>query len=452
MATHSLYLNTLPSTEKESKVQLTVVKDSSDATQNVSLNVLMNQICAMIQLLHYIEGELETNQSKLASENNEAAQLNVDAIKGEGNHAIEKAKQAQQVAQRPWWETLIQVVLSIVAVVIGFVTAGILGAVLAAVIIVLTSVPMPGLNGQTITGFTASKIAQALGKANGWSQAKIQEVTGYINLAIGVVLAVASFGIGFAGATVSAANVATTVAEDALEEGVELTDVSLEMGSSVVEDGANLTEETAETTAETASTTNNNAMRFAKFSAINAFVSQVAGSNCLTDIIMGSLMDHNPHASDTLKEVLEAIAALLTILVAVLGAVASGKICLSNIGTDLGEDSSLLGKLAAKLGTSASRLTSTVMTGNGIAQGALSGYQGGCDIYAAVLQSEVTHLLGQEKVSQEISELISQTMNQINGMLKTISDEFDQLLSNIKIIGRFGAAEAAAMMKASQSA
>lgn len=449
MATHSLYLNTLPSTEKESKVQLTVVKDNNDATQNVSLNVLMNQICAMIQLLHYIEGELETNQSKLAGENNEAAQLNVNAITGEGNQAIEKAKQAQQVAERPWWETLIQVVLSIVAVVVGFATAGIFGAILAAVIIVLTSVPMPGLNGQTITGFTASKIAQALGKANGWSQAKIQEVTGYINLALGVVLAVASFGIGLAGATVSAANAATTVAEDALEEGVELADISLDAGSSAVEDGANAAEETAGTTAETTSKTNNTAMRFAKFSAINAFVSQVAGSNCLTDIIMGSL---NPRASDTLKEVLEAIASLLTILVAVLGAVASGKICLSNIGTDLGEDSSLLGKLAAKLGTSASRLTSTVMTGSGIAQGALSGYQGGCDIYAAVLQSEVTRLLGQEKVSQEISELISQTMNQINGMLKTISDEFDQLLSNIKSIGRFGASEAAAMMRASQSA
>ncbi|HEX4840126.1 MAG TPA: hypothetical protein VFU89_06760 [Rhabdochlamydiaceae bacterium] len=447
MATHSLYLNTLPSTEKESKVQLTVIKDSSDTTQNVSLNVLMNQICSMIQLLHYIEGELETNQSKLARENNQAAQLNVDAIKGEGNQAIEKAKQAQHVAKRPWWETLIQVVLSIVAVVIGFVTAGILGAVLAAVIIVLTTVPIPGLNGQTITGFTASKIAQALGKAYGWSQAKIQEVTGYINLAIGVVLAVASFGVGFAGATVSAANAATTVAEDVLEEGIELTDTTLETGSSVVEDGAN-----AETTAETASNTNSNAMRFAKFSAVNAFVSQVAGSNCLTDIIMGSIMHYNPHASDTLKEVLEAIAALLTILVAVLGAVASGKICLSNIGTDLAEDSSLLGKLAAKLGTSASRLTSTVMTGNGIAQGALSGYQGGCDVYAAVLQSQVTRLLGQEKVSQEISELISQTMNQINGMLKIISDEFDQLLSNIKSIGRFGASEAAAMMRASQSA
>jgi hypothetical protein len=328
------------------------------------------------------------------------------------------------------------------------VTFGVVGLVLTAVILVLTTVPIPGLNGKTITGFIASKIAEALGKAHNWSQAKIQEVTGYINLAIGVVLAIASFGIGFAGAATSTASAAATAVEDTVEEGVEMGDMALETGSSAAEDSSTIAEETTGTT----SNTNSNAMKAAKFGAVTAFVSQVAGSNCLSDIIMGSLMNYDPHASDKVKEVVEAIAAILTILVAIVGAVMSGKIALSNIGTALSEDSSLLGKLASRLGTSVSRLTSGVMTGTGLAQGALTAYQGSCDIYAAVLQSEVTRLLGQEKVSQETSEMISQTMNQINTMLKTISDEFNQLLGNIKSIGRFGASEAAAMMKASQSA
>ncbi|HEX2579717.1 MAG TPA: hypothetical protein VHK67_04880 [Rhabdochlamydiaceae bacterium] len=443
MATNPLYLNTPPLAEKDRKVQLTVVK--GDTAQNVSLNDLMNQICAMIQLLHIVEGQLETNQSKLATENNQAAELNVEAISGQGNQAIEKAKQAETIAQRPWWETLIQVVLAVVALVASFVTFGVVGLVLTAALLVLTTVPIPGLSGKTVTGFIASKIAEALGKAHNWSQAKIQEVTGYINLAIGVVLAVASFGIGFAGASASAASAATTVVEEVVDDGVEMTDMVLETGSSATEDSANSAEETA-------SSTSSNAMKAAKFGAITAFVSQVAGSNCLSDIIMGSLMNYDPHASETTKEVVEAIAAVLTILVAIVGAIMSGKVALPEVGAELGQDSSLLGKLAARLGTSVSRLTSAVMTGTGIAQGALSGYQGGCDIYSAVLQSQVIRLLGQEKVSQETSEMISQTMNQINAMLKVISDDFNQLLSNIKNIGRFGASEAAAMMKASQSA
>ena len=48
MATNPLYLNTLPSAEKEHKVELTLVKGQSDS--NVSLSELMSQMCAMVQL------------------------------------------------------------------------------------------------------------------------------------------------------------------------------------------------------------------------------------------------------------------------------------------------------------------------------------------------------------------------------------------------------------------
>ncbi len=197
------------------------------------------------------------------------------------------------------------VVFAVVMIALSYFTFGLTAALLAVVIILITTVPLPFLGGQTLTGFIATKIAQAIGKAEGWSQAKIQEVTGYINLAIGIVLAIASAGIGFAGAAAGAADAAATIVEEAVEEGVEMADMAADTVSTVAEDGANVAEETAETTAEGASNSTSKAISAAKFSAINAFVSQVANSNCFTDIIMGTLLNVDPNASDTLKEVLE---------------------------------------------------------------------------------------------------------------------------------------------------
>ncbi len=101
MAANPLCLSTLPSTSKDHNVKLTVVSSKGDANTNstngnVSLNELMSQICAMMQLLHLVEGELALSQSKLASQNNEAGQLNINAITSQGNAAISEAEKAEQ--------------------------------------------------------------------------------------------------------------------------------------------------------------------------------------------------------------------------------------------------------------------------------------------------------------------------------------------------------------------
>ncbi len=144
MATNALCLNTLPLTEKEKNVELTVFS-SNGSDANETLAELMNQMCAMVQLLHLVEGELALNQTKMASLNNEAAQLNVDAITAQGNQAVENAKAA--AAGPAWWSTLLKVLLSVAAVLIAACTLGTTAGIIAIVIILITTVPMPFLGG-----------------------------------------------------------------------------------------------------------------------------------------------------------------------------------------------------------------------------------------------------------------------------------------------------------------
>jgi hypothetical protein len=432
MATNPLYLNTLPSTEKEHKVELTLVKGQSDS--NVSLSELMSQMCAMVQLLHLVEGELALNQSKMASLDNQAAQVNVDAVTAEGNQAIEATKAAIAAEQKPWWEKLLIAIFAVVMVALSYFTMGATAAILAAVVILITTVPLPFLGGKTLVGYIASKIAEAIGQDCGWSKAQIQEATGYINLALGVLLAVASLGAGFAGATVEAANAAVTVVEDVVDEGMELTDMAANGASSIVEDSTTVAEETVNT-ASTAS----KAMNIGKFSAVNAFVSQVANSNCIEDIMMGTLLNVNPNATEKEKETIAIIAAVLNLIVAVIGAFLGGKIAISSISGDLEEGSSL-----------AQKLIGTVETANGLGQASMNGYQGIVDINVGELNAAVTRIEGAMQGSKQITALIGLTMNQINTLMKDIADEYKILESSLKNIGMYDSAEVNALLKGNQ--
>ncbi len=296
-------------------------------------------------------------------------------------------------------------------------------------------------------GAVSSQIAQAMGEAYGWSQATIQEATGYINLAIGVVLAVLSFGAGFAGATAEVANAAATIGEDVVEGSVG---IAAEGTSPAVEEGASVIEGTAEKTASTVSQSSK-AMNVAKFSAVTAFTSQIANSNCIGDIMMGTLLSVNPNASAKEKEIIGGIAAALTIIVAIVGALLGGNLAVSSIGQDLEEGSTLMSKIASKLETSATALTSKVEIANGVFGAGMSGYQGTIDIEMAQLNATVTRLLGGMEGSKEISALINQTMNQINAMLKAYTDQFGALENNLKNIGQYNYAEFKAMIQANQA-
>ena len=66
---------------------------------------------------------------------------------------------------------------------------------------------------------------------------------------------------------------------------------------------------------------------FSAFSAVNAFVSQVTNSNCIEDIMMGTMLNANPNPSEKEKEAIAAIAVVLNLLVAVIGAFFRWKNC-----------------------------------------------------------------------------------------------------------------------------
>ncbi len=434
MATNPLYLNTLPSTEKEHKVELTLVKGQSDT--NVSLSELMNQMCAMVQLLHLVEGELALNQSKMAAQDNKAADINVLAVNAEGNKAIEATKAAIAAEHEPWWKKLLIALFAVVMIVTSYFTFGITGVVLAALTLIITAVPIPGLGGKTLMGALSSKIAEDIGKAHGWSQAKIQEVTGIINLVGGVLLAIATFGGGMVATLAKATEAVATVAEDVA---IEMTDVATEEVSNVVD---TVVEDTADAAANVA-TTAGKAVKygFSAFSAINAFVSQVTNSNCIEDIMMGALLSANPGAKEKEKETLAAIAAALNLIVAIIGAFLGGKIAISSIA----EDSSLLTK-------SAGYLVGTVETATGFGQAGMNVYQGIVDIDVGELNAAVTRIEGAMQSSKQLSAQIDLTMNQINTAMKDFTDEYKALESNLRNIGMYDSAEVNALLKGNQQA
>ncbi|HEY5235229.1 MAG TPA: hypothetical protein VIJ14_03530, partial [Rhabdochlamydiaceae bacterium] len=106
----------------------------------------------------------------------------------------------------------------------------------------------------------------------------------------------------------------------------------------------------------------------------------------------------------------------------------------------------------SKLGTSAEELIGGIQLGDGALQGGVNVYQGAVDIEIGELNASVTRLLGGLESSKEISALISQTMTQINTMLKTYTDEYSALEGNLKNIGTYDRSEVDALLKANQSA
>jgi hypothetical protein len=439
MATNPLYLNTLPSTEKEYEVELTLVKGQSDT--NVSLSEFMNQMCAMVQLLHLVEGELALNQSKMAAQNNKAADINVLAVTAEGNQAIEATKAAIAAEHEPLWKKLLIALFTAVMVVASYFTFGVTGVVLAALTLIITAVPIPSLGGKTLMGALSSKIAEDIGKANGWSQAKIQEVTGILNLVGGVLLAIATFGGGMLTTLATATKAVATVVEDVA---VEMTDVAAEEVSNVVD---TVVEDTAEAAANVA-TTSGKAVKygFSAFSAINAFVSQVTNSNCIEDMMMGTLLNINPGATEKEKEAIAGIAAALNLIVAIIGAFLGGKIAISSIGEDLAEGSSFLSSATAQ------KLIGTVETANGLGQAGMNAYQGIVDINVGELNAAVTRIEGAMQSSKQLSAQIDLTMNQINTAMRDFADEYKALESNLRNIGMYDSSEVNALLKGNQQA
>jgi hypothetical protein len=204
----------------------------------------------------------------------------------------------------------------------------------------------------------------------------------------------------------------------------------------VGEDIASVSAEVAEGAVNTVS----KAMNFGKFTAVSAFASQVANSNCIGDIMMGTLLSIKPYASDKEKETIAGIAAALNLLVGIVGALIGGKIATSNIGEDLAEGSSMI----------SSKLIGGIQLTNGGLEGGMSVYQGVVDIDISELYAAVTRLQGGMESSKELSALIGLTMNQINTLMKGFADEYKSLESNLRSIGLYDSSEVNALLKANQ--
>jgi hypothetical protein len=431
----SLYLMTPPTQNHAPKLTLVSSSKGTDDS-NISQAELMDELCAMIQLLHMIEGKLATNQAKLSENSNSVSQLLLDGTSGQVQEAQKQEKAHEASLHESFWERLKDIVLkyvvpifmAIVAVVVTACTFG-AGAAIAAAIVVgatlLLTTPIPGAN-TSLLSMAATAIAQKLGQDFGWSQAKIQEVTGYINLALGVLIAivasVATLGSG-AGASV-------TALEQAGEEaGMEIADMASEEGSTA----ANQTGISA---------------KGAVYFATQAFASQISGSNAFSDIIMGTSLNQNSNDKASAEKIGGIVATILNILVQIVAMIAGG---LAMSGASASEGASL-GSLFGQSTSTVLRGVSVAVVGTTVTGATNNSYEAYVDVTMGKLLASITKLLGSLKVGENISQQVSSEITQINTTLKTYADQYSSVLKQLSNLAVVGRSEVDAMLKIYQQA
>ena len=450
----SLYLMTPPTENQTPKLTLV---SSSKATDNspVSQAELMDELCAMIQLLHMIEGKLATNQAKLSESSNSVSQLLLDGTSGQVEAAQKQEKAYEGSLNESFWDKLKDIVLkyivpifmAIVAVAVTVFTCGAGAAIAAAIVIgvvLLLTLPIPGTN-TTLLNMAATAIAQKLGQDFGWSQAKIQEVTGYINLALGVILAVVAF-VATLGAGAGAS--AAALEEAGGETGIELLDTAGEEGSTMAQEGANATENATEESAGAAVKQTGISAKGAAYFATQALASQTSSSNAFNDIIIGTWLNQNPNDKVNAEKIGGIIATILNLLVQI-GALIAGGVAMS--GASASEGASL-GSLFGQSASTVLRGVSVAVVGTTIAGAANNGYEAYVDVTMSKLLSSITKLLGSLKVNEELSKQVSSQITQLNTTLRTYANQYNSMLKQLRSLAIVDKSEVDAMLKIYQQA
>jgi hypothetical protein len=321
------------------------------------------------------------------------------------------------------------------------------GALAAGVFLLTTDIPGVGTS---VIGLAAKGIAEGIGKAAGWSDATIQAVTGALNLAFAVILAVAG-GFAAAGGTAAvAAETAAQVGEGAATAGAEIGGEALSEGAStvtnVVEDGTGTAEKAAETASKLAKYSSN----AGKVIGIGAFASQVSNSNCFYDIIYGSWVSANPKDKDKAAEYAGYISAAINIIIGVIAMFAGGNAIANSI-----EDASTFSSIAQKLGSSSTTLLSIINRATQAAQlvnGGMDGYSAYTSVELAGLKAAMTEIMGFLTQILGNNSLVSKNSKQINDNLKANLNSIETLLQGIPDFGSPGKAETQAMIKINQHA
>lgn len=445
----SLYLMTPPTQNHTPKLTLVSSGKGTD-NPNISQAELMDELCAMIQLLHMIEGKLATNQAKLSEDSNSVSQLLLDGTSGQVQSAQKQETAYEASLHESFWEKLkdiffkyiVPIFMAIIAVVVTVFTFGAGAAIAAAIVIgviLLLTLPIPGMN-TSLLNMAATAIAQQLGKDFGWSSAKIQEVTGYINLALGVLIAIVAFVVTLG----AGAGASVTALEEAGEEaGMELVDMSAE-----AQDGANAIENATEDSAGSAANQTGISAKGAAYFATQAFASQTSSSNAFSDIIIGTWLNQNPSDKVNAEKVGGIIATILNILVQVVAMIAGG---MAMSGASASEGASL-GSLFGSSASTVLRGVSLAVVGTTVAGVGNNIYQAYTDVTMGGLLASITKLLGSLKVSEELSQQVSTQITQINTTLKAYADQYNSMLKQLNNLAIVGQSEVDAMLKIYQQA
>lgn len=419
-------------------------KASSDDSQN-----LLQALVAMVQILTMTMSELSMVASKEQQTNNGVAQLNVSASNNQIDQAEKTQKKLEESQHEAGWQKALNIFLQyVLPVVIIAVTALVLGPAAAgiAAAVVLLTMNIPGV-GDSVTGMAAKAIAENIGKAEGWSKETIEAVTGGINLALAVVLGVAS---GFAAAGATAATVVDTAAEMTDEAAIEMTDMAADTVSTVAEDGS--------TTADAAADGTSKAAKLASTAktvvGLGAFSSQVSNSNCFYDMIYGTWVSVNPAEKDKASEYAGYIAAAINVIIGVIAVIAGG----SGIASSIEDASTTTNTLAQKLeqlGFSSSKtltyLNNATRVGM-LANAGMDGYQAYVVQNIAGLRSDMTRIMGFLKELLGSNLFLSRNSNMINSNLKTNLENLETLLQGLPDFGSMGKTEAQAMIRVNQQA
>jgi hypothetical protein len=318
--------------------------------------------------------------------------------------------------------------MAIVAVVVTASTFG-AGAAIAAAIVVgvtlLLTTPIPGTN-TSLLNMTATAIAQKLGQDFGWSQAKIQEVTGYINLALGALIAIVAFVVTLG----AGAGASVTALEEAGE--TELVEIAAEEGSS----------------ASTAANQTGISAKGAVYFATQAFASQISGSNAFSDIIIGTCLNQNSNDQASAEKIGGIVATILNILVQIVAMIAGG-LAMSSASASEGAS---FGSLFGQSTSTVLRGVSVGVVGTTVTGAMNNGYEASVDVTMSTLLASITRLLGSLKVGENLSQQVGSEITQINTTLKSYADQYSSMLKQLSNLAVVGRSEVDAMLKIYQQA
>ena len=435
-----LCLQDFPTTSDGSSIKLIPLDKKGKSSDASDKQTLIQELVAMVQVLTMTMADLSQVSSKEQQTNNDLAQLNVTSASSQ----VQKAEKAQQdLTASEGKDIFFKYILpALIAAVATAVTAIFLGPGAAAVgaAVFLLTMNIPGV-GNSVTGLISKAIVDKIGKDNGWSQAKIESVTGWVNLSLAVVLAI---GGGFAAGAATAATVASTAAEEVVTVGAE--EVASDVVPTLVEDGA-------DEAAEAALKVSKFASNAGKLIGIGAFASQASNSNCFYDIIYGTWASVHPDEKEKAAEWASYISTAINVLIGIIAIVAGGS-GIANAAEDASNFNPILQKLE-QFGFSSSKMLTYVnnLTRAGMVINAgLDGYQAYVVQNIASLRSALTTILGMMRELLETNTAMSRNSSMVNSNLQTNLENLQSLIQGLPDFGAVGKAEAQAMIQVNQQA